>query len=480
MAITAKKIFLYSDQEKFAALSGDFNPVHLDRVLARREIFGDIVVHGIHLLLKALDIFVAQSGIKQKIALSFLRTKFFSPVFVNREFVFIISSESGHLNVEVRDNKALLISIMDIDYQENRYSFDEENIPTKIFQSTAPDSYSDSIALKEMAGEAELCLDEHICNELMPDLLKKISKTQVSELLSLTRIVGMKCPGMQSLFSGLDLTYAIKEMKVLKYKVSQVIEKFSMINLRVDGPSLTGTLATMFRPMAVQQPSIKEIAADIIPGTFTGLTSLIIGGSRGIGETTAKIIAAGGGKPTITYHMGKEEAERVCNEIRSAGFECNCLQMDIDNLNQGLHMVSDIKEMNSVFYFATPKILRSNVFDSELFKNFSHYYVAQFDRLIRLVKSYTQQKVIFFYPSTVAIDEKTPGLKEYIMAKSAGEYLCESLNKELTDAHIYSIRLPRLLTDQTMNLQNYPAKSIISIMNPIIQNMREWIFANNK
>ena len=44
------------------------------------------------------------------------------------------------------------------------------------------------------------------------------------------------------------------------------------------------------------------------PGEFANVRALVIGGSRGLGEITAKIIAAGGGDVWITYRRGKEDA----------------------------------------------------------------------------------------------------------------------------------------------------------------------------
>ena len=50
-----QRIFTSDDQLAFAKLSGDYNPLHLDPVLARRLIFGHQVVHGVHALLWSLD-----------------------------------------------------------------------------------------------------------------------------------------------------------------------------------------------------------------------------------------------------------------------------------------------------------------------------------------------------------------------------------------------------------------------------------------
>ena len=49
------RIFTFQDLLSFAKLSGDYNPLHIDNVLARRLIFGSVVVHGVFSLLWALD-----------------------------------------------------------------------------------------------------------------------------------------------------------------------------------------------------------------------------------------------------------------------------------------------------------------------------------------------------------------------------------------------------------------------------------------
>ena len=53
------------------------------------------------------------------------------------------------------------------------------------------------------------------------------------------------------------------------------------------------------------------------PTEFAGSTALIVGGSRGLGALTAKILAAGGGKVIITYATGRADAEDLTEEIRS-------------------------------------------------------------------------------------------------------------------------------------------------------------------
>ena len=66
-----QRSFSPDDQIAFAKLSGDYNPVHLDPVRARRTRFGYPVVHGIHVLLWALDTLVSQKSDLQLVSLKF-------------------------------------------------------------------------------------------------------------------------------------------------------------------------------------------------------------------------------------------------------------------------------------------------------------------------------------------------------------------------------------------------------------------------
>src|SRR5258708_4271045 len=79
----AQRAFSYTDQKRFAAISGDHNPMHVDPLKARRTQAGAPVVHGINLLLWALDSFKdAHPGLPP---LRHLRTHFNKFVFLNEQ-----------------------------------------------------------------------------------------------------------------------------------------------------------------------------------------------------------------------------------------------------------------------------------------------------------------------------------------------------------------------------------------------------------
>ena len=81
-----KRIFNINDQIAFAEISGDYNPVHLDKLIARRSIFGEVIVHGMHLVLWALN---EQLNKKDYKYLSKIKVDFLDSIFLENEIKFI-------------------------------------------------------------------------------------------------------------------------------------------------------------------------------------------------------------------------------------------------------------------------------------------------------------------------------------------------------------------------------------------------------
>ena len=52
---------------------------------------------------------------------------------------------------------------------------------------------------------------------------------------------------------------------------------------------------------------------------FKGQSALIIGGSRGLGEVTAKLLAAGSADVRLSYYQGEEDAIGIVDDISSNG-----------------------------------------------------------------------------------------------------------------------------------------------------------------
>ena len=134
-----------------------------------------------------------------------------------------------------------------------------------------------------------------------------------------------------------------------------------------------------------------------------GQTALIIGGSRGLGEVTGKLLAAGGARVVISYFLGSEEAHSIVKEIKQEGGDAICLPFDV--LSPNHHRKEDFENgwvLTHLYYFATPMISlgSKHSFSASLFQKFCDYYVSGFFNSFQTLKRLESELQGIFYPSS--------------------------------------------------------------------------------
>ena len=220
-----------------------------------------------------------------------------------------------------------------------------------------------------------------------------------------------------------------------------------MVTMSIENESSVVIIEAFKRPEKKEQPKMEVVLARSINKKLEGKRVLVIGGSRGLGELAVKISVAQGAEVLFSYRSGKNDADRIVADV---GGGADCFSWNSDE-----PIFDKILEFNPthVYYMATPYIFnkKSTVFVNEIFENFHNVYNLCFNKLVEnLINQNTH--VRFFWPSTVAIDENTNTLCEYVMAKTAGERLVHYLDKKYKNISIYTERLPKLETDQTVTL----------------------------
>jgi hypothetical protein len=431
MIVLAERTFTPADQEHFAALSGDFNPMHMDPVAARRTVFGAPVVHGVHLLLWALDSWVRG----RTIALERVKASFNRGVLVGDLVRVCLVKDGEDFALQIQRNESKLAPIRGKLGVAPQYA--------RTFPAM------DAVRRREMnpaeaasaSGTVPLTYDPTGASALFPHLSSALPRVQFAELLATTRLVGMECPGLHSLYSGLDLSFSGQATgeAVLNYRVTRA-DDFGGLSLAVDGPGVHGEVRAFLRPPPSRQKSARELAGLVTAGSFAGQKAVVVGGSRGLGEVTAKLLAMGGAEVTITYHRGKSDAEAVAAEINSAGGTCRVAQFDCTQPGELF------QSLTHLYYFATPHISSDDtvLFSAERFSEYCRYYVTGFAQTLMAVQGAPKLQV--FYPSTIFLDDAPAHMSEYCAAKAAGEELCKQLAKP--GWRIHAPRLPRMHTDQ--------------------------------
>jgi hypothetical protein len=470
----ADKIFSLSDQLQFAAASGDHNPMHVDPVASRRTQAGAPVVHGIHLLLWSLNAFAAKRVGAPP--LRRLRAEFKRLVYLD---------ETASVRISESDERRARLSVITADGVKSEFTL-EFGTPEKIAPSwpatlsgTLPHSTTpmvpDLAQISGMKGRLPLNFSAKDAADFFPHATTWMGQRSIAALAATSHLVGMICPGLHSIYSDLALEFCVPVELIandLAFCVTKVNPRFGLVVEEVVSAGFSATVRAFLRQPPVSQPSMQSLAGLVAPDEFAGTFSLIVGGSRGLGELTAKLIASGGGRIAITWQSGRDDAERIATEIRHAGGQCETLRYDArEDAASQLAALADTP--GHVYYFATSIISRARaaIYAPKRLAEFLSIYVDGFWLLTQALRA-RKPAISLFYPSTVFVDERSPGLTEYAMAKAAGETLCADINTELSPTHVTVKRLPRMPTDQTASLIALDYENPLHVLLPIVREVQ--------
>lgn len=432
----------------FARISGDFNPAHTDSLYARRTMWGETVVHGINQILYMLDTFFSELNKHYK--LMSLNCEFLSSLGVNQGF-YIDVVETEKVLILLKSVNGEVLTKLDFKYCEI-VSQKDTTIDCD-FIMRLPEN-PDEVDLINFSYKEKLLVDKQILQEAYA-LHNKIPMQQIALLTACTRVVGMRCPGLNSIFSSLYLEFSQdgKFMEEINFSVFKFHDVFKRVTIDVSGKGVSGQINAFLRPEPCKQASLEELKKNVREDQFKEERALIVGGSRGIGEVIAKLLALGGADVIITYNSGKEEAHRLANSLTNEGYKINSVHLNVLEENY-----SCANNFSSLFYCASPFIFSGvkDQFCIERFNKFSNYYVKGFVNLVQKLYPAGLRKV--FYPSTIAIEDKVNGMWEYSASKSAAEHVCELLEKRYKGLKIYKPRFPRISTDQTRTVM--PVESL--------------------
>ena len=476
-ATLASKTFDSDDQVFFARLSGDLNPIHLDPLAARRTQAGSAVVHGIHAVLWSLDRLVELGTVTGGIAGLKVQFAKFIPV-----------GSTVALKLVRRDEKSikaelalggLTTTILSVTLGTPKKT-DGIALPANMSKTIPTDRPAILVHPEEamgLSGWMDIAGPAQWIENRFPHAAAAIGSGRVAAIALLSRLVGMICPGLHSIFAAfaIDLVETPRHQDGLWFTVSGTDERFRMVRMIVSGAGVSGSVQAFLRWPPVVQASLSDISKLVAPTEFAGSTALIIGGSRGLGALTAKVIATGGGRVVVTYAIGREEAIQLAEEVHAHIPQGVCDVIPYDARQDAAEQLKTlIADVSHLYYFATPPITRQKegLFVSSLFDEFIQVYVKGFYDCCRFLDEHGSRALTAFYPSSVFVENNPLPMAEYSMAKMAGEILCDNMNRSAGRVHVIVGRLPRLRTDQTATVPPVESGEPLGVMLPIIRKVQ--------
>ena len=269
------KIFTLDDQIAFSKASGDFNPIHLDPILARRTIYGECIVHGIHGLIWALELYSKKSS---KV-FSHINVNFRKPIFLKKK---VYCKFTPGINTIFIYNKSTIFSEINIQYgdiisHKKKYTLLNRNglkFPRK----------NNILSLKVNKKENHHFYgNKTLACSLFSLFLKFHSKNLLYDIISLSEIVGMRTPGLNSIFGALAIKIEDNKKNTF-FILNKKDKRIGLVDIKVIGKVINAKIKAFYRPSLKDIPSCKKIrkSLNIKKNEFKYCKALIIGGSRGI------------------------------------------------------------------------------------------------------------------------------------------------------------------------------------------------------
>ncbi|MBM4202692.1 MAG: SDR family NAD(P)-dependent oxidoreductase [Gammaproteobacteria bacterium] len=463
------------EQDRFSSLSGDHNPIHKMRDIARKTVFGDVVVHGINALLRATEL--AHQALQLPLQrTTFISVQFSKPIYVGeRVDLFLVSLDERAARLVVRAGVTDLLKI--------RLNFDASPKPCSALlvglgRTTPPSREAPLRNINQPLppDSMPLRVDAEALNTAFPALSAVWGEQLLASITLLSTIVGMEWPGLNSLFVEAKIDFRKSDLNDLNFSVLRSDPERGFTIISVSAPDIDATLMAFFRPPPVVQASAKELATKVMHGEFSGVRAIVVGASKGLGEIAAKLLAAGGAEVVLTSRSIGDDLKRVSDSITDIGGFCTTSVFDTAALETStLPTAFQKPELTLLLYFASPQIFRrrSAHYMKEWLSEFTAVYVDGVVNAISQILESTEGPLGVFYPSTEALNFPMGELIEYTAAKAAGEAVCATLATENPRIHLLSPRLPRLLTDQTNSIVAVDTPDPADLLLPYLRGMRE-------
>ena len=451
-----------SDVVEFAQWSGDCNPIHVDPIAAKMSAFGGTIVHG------ALSVIVAcreaRKGRTEPTAS--LEIEFRGEIRPDSNYTLDLSQSDGGFAVSVGDEHQHKMSVR----AELELDAKHENLPSVEWLDSAlagVQSSNDDRPVSWTPGEfaqGKQVDGVHTFGKLTGDsqTLRGSVEEQVLGLCSF--IVGMKAPGLTSLFTRLSVEFhsAGQPDEQLAYRLTfrdydphfRLLET-SLEIASVEGrPIATAEIQSYVR-FAQQDPDPTRFVGELASDTtrLAGKTALVCGASRGLGAEIAAALGAAKCHVYLACRNPNDKTKSLAELIGQAGGSAEIVAGDVGDRDWCEATREQIAQQRGALDLlvlnacGAPEPAR---IDESSADNAGAYLARNVklwqNPLIQFMPSIADAAGTVIAISTSFVDEAPAGFADYIAVKMAMEGAMKTAAGENRNARFLIARPPKLRT----------------------------------
>ena len=414
------------EHDQFILASSDDNQVHVDIAVAQSLGANSRIIHGIHQIFFLMNkLCISENEISE------FKFNFIKPLSVNQHFEISYHQNGNKISFSIEDSITQFTSgyfLLEVKEDISIKGVKAENI--SITKERSLSLVTSNIMKFDLIN----------LKKLYPRIGTAFTEEFLHRLLYISFYFGVIIRSENMVIISVQFKTAKITQDTEMHTVQKRTGQAQVLKINFAGKTLMANGKKYNRYNLIG----SSLRSNLNVGRYGGQKALVFGGTGSLGSAISRILLRDQSQVNVTFRS----LEKL-NQVFDQKLEnLTSWEYDLDSSS-----LPDLEDITHIYFLLTPRIFISNkqLFSEVAYDEFYKYYVTTIQEII---DKYTKGPLKYiFSPSTIALNQPSLQLKEYIKAKQEME--SQLLKYSSLYTHL-TISFPRLEVFDSLQTSNIP------------------------